>query len=88
MGLSCAQRSFTAAIRATPRDREDLFSVGSLKTNSACSHTPTFAFNLMSDEGAKRLVLSIVDFRKARSVAINHEEMNEADPGGLGREGL
>lgn len=38
---------------------------------------PTFAFNVTSDDEAKRAVFNSIDFRKAMSVAINRDEINE-----------
>ncbi|MEL6104244.1 MAG: ABC transporter substrate-binding protein [Pseudomonadota bacterium] len=38
---------------------------------------PTLAFNVTSDDDAKRAVFSNPDFRKAMSAAINREELNE-----------
>jgi len=46
---------------------------------------PTFAFNVTSDNEAKRAVFSDLRFRQAMSVAINRDEINEVAFFGLGR---
>ena len=38
---------------------------------------PTFSFNVTSEDEAKRAVFNNIDFRKAMSMAINRDELNE-----------
>lgn len=45
---------------------------------------PSFAFNVTSDDEAKREVFTNVEFRKAMSIAINRDEINEVAFFGLG----